>query len=68
MENVENVWNRIHSSIEECINANGVPQHPRKCFNHWDSQIQNFWTGIKIKWANDGDLNKIKKVDRKEIR
>ena len=68
MENAETVWNIIHRSIEECINAKGVPQNPKKCFNQWDSFIQKFWTGIKIKWANDGDLNRIVKVDRKEIR
>ena len=43
-------------------------QSPKEMFQLLGSRVQKIWTGIKIKWANDGDLDRKKKIDRKAIR
>ena len=68
MENANCIWKRIHHSIVECINANSAPLHSQSSYKFWDSMVQKHWTGIKNKWSNDGDLYRIKKIKRKEIR
>ena len=62
------VWGRVHRAVEECLNANGVLQNSKRSFHWWDSRVQIFWPGVKIKWVNDGGREDKVRVDRKVIR
>ena len=50
------------------MNAKSMFIHSSRKFTSWDSKIQNYWLGIKLKCRNDGGSGLKFKIDRKEVK